>query len=122
MSIACLDDPARLVVQVPAFEPVMSEDRFALGLGAEPVTLVADPYEQELQTGVRGEGPVPENFAALLDEAAEVRALYGAQQAGPHPAPQSALKERLVDACRSEERRVGKECVSTCRARWSRYH
>src|SRR3546814_4007013 len=24
--------------------------------------------------------------------------------------------------CRSEERRVGKECVSTCRARWSPYH
>src|SRR3546814_11138872 len=23
---------------------------------------------------------------------------------------------------RSENRRVGKECVSTCRARWSRYH
>src|SRR3546814_7204370 len=23
---------------------------------------------------------------------------------------------------RSEERRVGKECVSTCRFRWSRYH
>src|SRR3546814_12351473 len=28
--------------------------------------------------------------------------------------------ERLVD--RSEERRVGKECVSTCRSRWSPYH
>src|SRR3546814_14972638 len=28
-----------------------------------------------------------------------------------------------VDNCRyrSEERRVGKECVSTCRSRWSRY-
>src|SRR3546814_6825646 len=26
----------------------------------------------------------------------------------------------LVD--RSEERRVGKECVSTCRSRWSPYH
>src|SRR3546814_2261537 len=25
-------------------------------------------------------------------------------------------------ACRSEERRVGKECVSTCRSRWSPYH
>src|SRR3546814_15348738 len=25
-------------------------------------------------------------------------------------------------ALRSEERRVGKECVSTCRARWSPYH
>src|SRR3546814_21071965 len=27
----------------------------------------------------------------------------------------------LVEA-RSEERRVGKECVSTCRSRWSPYH
>src|SRR3546814_10610099 len=30
----------------------------------------------------------------------------------------------LMPACqtRSEERRVGKECVSTCRSRWSPYH
>src|SRR3546814_12985728 len=27
-----------------------------------------------------------------------------------------------VDVVRSEERRVGKECVSTCRSRWTRYH
>src|SRR3546814_17922231 len=26
------------------------------------------------------------------------------------------------DKDRSEERRVGKECVSTCRSRWSTYH
>src|SRR3546814_11955704 len=26
------------------------------------------------------------------------------------------------DMKRSEERRVGKECVSTCRSRWSPYH
>src|SRR3546814_8901546 len=26
------------------------------------------------------------------------------------------------DCGRSEERRVGKECVSTCRSRWSPYH
>src|SRR3546814_13624482 len=26
------------------------------------------------------------------------------------------------DGLRSEERRVGKECVSTCRSRWSPYH
>src|SRR3546814_11014028 len=32
--------------------------------------------------------------------------------------------ESLGDAAldRSEERRVGKECVSTCRSRWSPYH
>src|SRR3546814_14118746 len=27
-----------------------------------------------------------------------------------------------MPAYRSEERRVGKECVSTCRSRWSTYH
>src|SRR3546814_12945611 len=27
-----------------------------------------------------------------------------------------------MDPMRSEERRVGKECVSTCRSRWSPYH
>src|SRR3546814_14946803 len=27
-----------------------------------------------------------------------------------------------VKITRSEERRVGKECVSTCRSRWSPYH
>src|SRR3546814_2764520 len=27
-----------------------------------------------------------------------------------------------ADQHRSEERRVGKECVSTCRSRWSPYH
>src|SRR3546814_12709610 len=27
-----------------------------------------------------------------------------------------------VHTSRSEERRVGKECVSTCRSRWSPYH
>src|SRR3546814_14337015 len=27
-----------------------------------------------------------------------------------------------TDANRSEERRVGKECVRTCRSRWSPYH
>src|SRR3546814_13086113 len=28
----------------------------------------------------------------------------------------------IVFGVRSEERRVGKECVSTCRSRWSPYH
>src|SRR3546814_11676438 len=29
---------------------------------------------------------------------------------------------QLLESLRSEERRVGKECVSTCRSRWSPYH
>src|SRR3546814_11022468 len=34
----------------------------------------------------------------------------------------SFLTARGEAICRSEERRVGKECVSTCRSRWSPYH
>src|SRR3546814_2232314 len=30
--------------------------------------------------------------------------------------------ETIANDERSEERRVGKECVSTCRSRWSPYH
>src|SRR3546814_8219729 len=32
------------------------------------------------------------------------------------------LKSIALSDLRSEERRVGKECVSTCRSRWSPYH
>src|SRR3546814_15015255 len=32
------------------------------------------------------------------------------------------IAETHVILQRSEERRVGKECVSTCRSRWSPYH
>src|SRR3546814_18375650 len=32
------------------------------------------------------------------------------------------MGRKLAGKYRSEERRVGKECVSTCRSRWSPYH
>src|SRR3546814_1766192 len=39
---------------------------------------------------------------------------------------QALLRTPIADGwaslIRSEERRVGKECVSTCRSRWSTYH
>src|SRR3546814_13181960 len=33
-----------------------------------------------------------------------------------------AVDLEIYSKARSEERRVGKECVSTCRSRWSPYH
>src|SRR3546814_12039295 len=47
-------------------------------------------------------------FPAVVDRAGLVR-----------PGPAAAVGR--IDG-RSEERRVGKECVSTCRSRWSPYH
>src|SRR3546814_7961365 len=46
------------------------------------------------------------------------------------PAASLPFRPRMIDGDlgaivhrhRSEERRVGKECVSTCRSRWSPYH
>src|SRR3546814_18783794 len=40
---------------------------------------------------------------------------------GVHPLATIGLDE-ACDRARSEERRVGKECVSTCRYRWWPYH
>src|SRR3546814_18122128 len=44
------------------------------------------------------------------------------QQGGCHGKPLHGVAQMLRRAHRSEERRVGKEGVSTCRTRWSPYH
>src|SRR3546814_19934639 len=54
----------------------------------------------------------------------------GGRQHAPEPGFRIALQRHgraagsrgAVPVVRSEERRVGKECVSTCRYRWSPYH
>src|SRR3546814_7652417 len=40
---------------------------------------------------------------------------------GEYPHDIGSPPDFLIEA-RSDERRVGKECVSTCRSRWSPYH
>src|SRR3546814_7568554 len=48
------------------------------------------------------------------------RSRYPKPTTGPPPFLSHSF--RSCPARRSEERRVGKECVSTCRSRWSPYH
>src|SRR3546814_5552060 len=58
------------------------------------------------------------------------RGVWGTELIREHPDTEHTIVglqiphwERLLHmAARSEERRVGKECVSTCRSRWSPYH
>src|SRR3546814_15226104 len=49
---------------------------------------------------------------------------HSGQAQPPFEFAQQPLKdiEGIAPHSRSEERRVGKECVSTCRSRWSPYH
>src|SRR3546814_9255089 len=55
-----------------------------------------------------------------LDEHAVRSALAPQLKAGGYQAVAICLLNAYVN--RSEERRVGKECVRTCRSRWSPYH
>jgi hypothetical protein len=96
MEVACLASPARLTVEVPGFTAIGSEDRFSLGLGEEPVTLVADLSRPN---GVAAEGPIPANLEALLRNAGQVTALYGTQRIGPVEPPPPQLIDAFAEAC-----------------------
>src|SRR3546814_9764011 len=61
----------------------------------------------------------------LMHFVAHLRELSGGKPVGfklciGHPWEWFAIAKAMLH--RSEERRVGKECVSTCRSRWSPYH
>src|SRR3546814_11665461 len=93
---------------------IFQPDRLALGFGKE-------------QSGVFGEkirepGPV---LCIDITEIARLQCLYF--QYGCYIFRIDRPSHLALPSCkrtqpRSEERRVGKECVSTCRSRWSPYH
>lgn len=88
----------RLVVNVPGFRPIGSEERLSFGTGGEALALVADSRGDRQRGGVTGTGEVPESLAALV--AGPVSASYGAQRSGPHPAAPRALADAFVSTCR----------------------
>src|SRR3546814_10990869 len=61
--------------------------------------------------------------AAQLHAPASRQAVRYFIKEGRHDCMRGLLPEIILDkTLRSEERRVGKECVSTCRSRWSPDH
>src|SRR3546814_17988749 len=65
-----------------------------------------------------------EDMILLSAKAVRMSALdgYGLRIVGYHTIGEEAAQPAPIAACyRSDERRVGKECVSPCRSRWSRY-
>src|SRR3546814_5605801 len=74
-------------------------------------------------------GRMPPDTSTSADAAREPPVLATLKRFLPYlwPAGHTEHKVRIVLAAlivlaRSEERRVGKACVSTCRSRWSPYH
>ena len=87
----------RIVVNVPGFRPIGSEERLSFGSGGAVEALVADTRGDRQRGGVSGTGGVPRNLGALIG--GPVSAVYGAQASGPHPAPPQALARAFVGAC-----------------------
>lgn len=87
----------RLLVNVPAFRPIGSEERLSFGSGGEAVALVADSRGDPQRGGVSGTGPVPDALAALVGGSLSIS--YGEQASGPHPAPPADLARGFIEAC-----------------------
>src|SRR3546814_12282983 len=64
--------------------------------------------------------PAKENLDGLKIGAFEMASICTGYHPGKNPA--MTVLDLPFLPIRSEERRVGKECVSTCRSRWSPYH
>lgn len=93
----------QLLVNVPSFKPIGSEERLSFGGGGEVIALVADPHGDARRGGVSGTGAVPEELKQLLT-AGPISASYGAQRSGPHPAPGDHLAGPFLSACRESAR------------------
>src|SRR3546814_18978131 len=63
---------------------------------------------------------LPISHSVATQEADPVSVLHGFRRFMQWRKNQPCL--RWGDISRSDERRVGKECASTCRSRWSTYH
>jgi uncharacterized membrane protein len=87
----------RLLVNVPGFRAVGSEERLSFGSGGAAHALVADTSGDNRRGGVSGVGPVPAGLATLVG--GPVSASYGAQRSGPHPAPPQVMVRAFVAAC-----------------------
>src|SRR3546814_11593773 len=75
------------------------------------------PLGNEPRNRCRMDRPSPERAPSASEQ---LEALLGEPWPFPGRPPKHDLSTwRVTD--RSEERRVGKECVSTCRSRWSPY-
>src|SRR3546814_8261849 len=92
-----------------------SSDVCSSDLGPE-IAIVGNPGQPEPPPQAIAEPGGAERRQGGVDD---VHAMLGAEPLGDMARPPGP---QVVAVGRSEERRVGKECVSTCRSWWSPYH
>src|SRR3546814_19828657 len=78
-----------------------------------------------LQAASAGSAPAPQQPICDSEQHAAFDFWVGEWDVFPNREGAAKVADSRIErlyAGRSEERRVGKECVSTCRSRWSPYH
>src|SRR3546814_19215271 len=88
---------------------LVDDQQLRLGVEAEPLLEPAIRVSLDQAGGQRRRGD-EQHRVALADRLAAERS--------PCPAPVRPCTSSSISRSRSAERRVGKECVSTCRSRW----
>src|SRR3546814_11824824 len=113
-----MQDEAGLAVTVSGMTPNLIKRFIAWRSGAHSYAVPwKGKHYNHTSKGIKGESIQRniEDIRAALNHAAN-----NGRIAIRVPLLNRAIGGRV--AYRSEERRVGKECVSTCRSRWSTYH
>src|SRR3546814_19771765 len=86
------------------------------------------PYTTLFRSDIKDVSGQDVNFPMIGDYDLNVSKLYNMLPAeeteaeGRTAAANATVRTVYIIGTRSEERRVGKECVSTCRSRWSPYN
>src|SRR3546814_15339056 len=92
-----------------------------MSLGALDFGLIVDGAVIIVENCLRRFGEAQHRLGRLLDREERFSLAASATSGVIRPSLFGVMIIALVYV-RSEERRVGKECVSTCRSRWSSYH
>src|SRR3546814_20609005 len=100
-------------------------DKLAVGPGYSPGIVNFDNSVREnVEAVAREKGCKPEQIIVCVLDRPRHEAIIAELRAigcGVALIPDGDVAGVIATTNRSEERRVGKECVSTCRSRWSPY-
>ena len=119
-ALASIDEPVKLDAFLRARDPARTL-YFADETGGEPAASAFQPGPATILTGPEG-GFTPEEATAIRAAPNAVAISLGPRILRAETAALASVAAWMAAAGRSEERRVGKECTSVCRSRWSPYH
>src|SRR3546814_12885853 len=104
--------------------PEITLDANLFGTAFVTVLVIMDPIGNIpiFLSLTRGQSAAQRHRSALLASTVAGAVILAFALGGQQVLHLLGLSIEALQVARSEERRVGKECVSTCRSRWAPYH